>query len=492
MFWRYREIPEVQLSGKLSGKTLFQQVILLAFWPFLQNLMGTVVSFVDMMISGRMLPSHITDYQGQEEVAEAMIEMMGPVVYVIWLMMILQGSIGMGAQALVARANGAKDRPLAERAFGQAVVLGFLAGSLGGGLIYFFVDAIVAFANISDQASVFARQYISVVAFSAPLSGILFVANSCLRASGDTLRPFIAMCVVNFTNAAFSVVFVYAPAPLGGHGAAGIAAGTVLGWAAGVAMVLWVARAKRQSYTVDDPMVLKWRLLCFNGGLSRRILRISIPNAIEVVGMCAIHIVGFRFIANLGKRYVEEAGESAEGVIVGAHALAVRVETLSFMPGFALGMAASTLAGQYLGAESVTMAKNAVRSCWSLAVMVMSIAGVLMYVFADALVGLLMDGAGPQREVAVEIIHICAFAQPLFATAMVMKMSMRGAGATSTVMITAFSVMVIVRVGFLGWYTTLPSASVQGVWWIMTLDLFVQAVVFTILHFRGGWTRARV
>ena len=155
-------------------------------------------------------------------------------------------------------------------------------------------------------------------------------------------------------------------------------------------------------------------------------------------------------------------------------------------------MAASTLAGQYLGAESIQMAKHAIRFCWSVAIMVMTVAGILMYIFADPLVGLLMDGEGPQREVAVGIIHIFAFAQPLFATAMVMKMSMRGAGDTRTVMIFSFTVMILIRGGVLGFCSTLPNATIHGAWWIMSLDLFVQAIVFIILHFRGKWAQVKV
>ena len=49
---------------------------------------------------------------------------------------------------------------------------------------------------------------------------------------------------------------------------------------------------------------------------------------------------------------------------LGAHGMVVQIESISFMPGFALGMAASTLAGQYLGAQSKLGAAHAVRVCW--------------------------------------------------------------------------------------------------------------------------------
>ena len=42
------------LGGKLAGLSLSRQVLALALWPFLQNLLGVGVGFADMMIAGRM------------------------------------------------------------------------------------------------------------------------------------------------------------------------------------------------------------------------------------------------------------------------------------------------------------------------------------------------------------------------------------------------------------------------------------------------------
>jgi len=169
-------------------------------------------------------------------------------------------------------------------------------------------------------------------------------------------------------------------------------------------------------------------------------------------------------------------------VIVGAHSVAIRVESLSFMPAFAFGLAAATLAGQYLGAESVKFARYSVRYCWGLAVLTMSLSGLVMFIFAEELVTLLFQGEGEQRAIAVGIIGVSALAQPFFASSMVLKMSMRGAGATKLVMFYTFLIMISVRVLLLGWYTSLPDSTVIGAWWIMSLDLFIQTVVFFVLR----------
>ena len=79
-------------------------------------------------------------------------------------------------------------------------------------------------------------------------------------------------------------------------------------------------------------------------------------------------------------------------------------------------------------------------------------------------------------------------------TAMVMKMSMRGAGATVLVMVSSFGTMLIFRVGALAaaFYYFGEHMTLTKVWLIMMTDLVVQSLVFTIVHFKGKWLDAEV
>ena len=164
------------------------------------------------------------------------------------------------------------------------------------------------------------------------------------------------------------------------------------------------------------------------------------------------------------------------------------------MPGFALGMAASTLAGQYLGAQSKDGAAHAVRVCWFVAMAVMGAIGLCLVAFAPELVRIMSPEGGAQAEMAVEVIRYVGWVQPFFATAMVMKMSMRGAGATVSVMVFSFGIMLVFRVGLLAaaFQYFGDQMTLTKVWLVMMLDLIVQAVVFVGVHFRGKWLDAEV
>ena len=459
---------EVRLGGRLAGLSLPRQVLVLAMWPLLEQVMTFFVGFTDLLIAGRLA-------SGGERVA--VLDAMGLGGYVGWFFNILQASVATGVMALVSRATGARDTALADRGLGQGLWLGMAAGCGSWLILQAGVDWLVGWVGLSPAAAVRAEDYLRVLAWSGPFSGVMFAVAAALRGAGDTRTPFVAMVVVNAVNIALSWLLVFAPAPLGGHGIAGIAAGTVGGWIAGVATLLCLLGrgARRDS--------LHWSAASLrpHRGTMARIIRVGAPQSLEIAGMWFIHAFGIRVIAGL-----RDAGA------LGAHILAIRVESMSFLPGFAIATAGAALVGQYLGAGSREMAVRAVRLCWKSAVLLMGAMGFFIVLAREPLIAWMAPGSTLHMQLAAPLLVVCAVTQPFFATCIILKTSMRGAGATRIVMRWAFASMLFHRV-FLLW--VLPhfiELTLTGVWIVLGMDMVVQAAVFSRLHFRGKWLDARV
>ena len=212
-----------------------------------------------------------------------------------------------------------------------------------------------------------------------------------------------------------------------------------------------------------------------------RIWRVGLPQAIEVAGMWLIHSYALRVISNLKQ----------EGAL-GAHVMAIRLEAMSFLPGFAIAAAAAALTGQYLGAGSKDLAKQAVRFSWKLAVGVMLLMGICFVLGREVLIGLLAPGSELHLSLATPLLVVCAITQPFFATCIILKTTMRGAGATRLVMRWAFSSMLFYRIGVLWVISSLNMITLTGVWIVLSIDLITQAIVFSRLHFKGKWLDAKV
>jgi putative MATE family efflux protein len=458
---------EVALGGRLAGLSLRRQVLVLAMWPLLEQVLAFVVGLTDLLISGRMA-------EGAERVA--ILDAMGLGGYVGWFFNILQGAVATGVMALVSRATGGRDAALANRGLGQGLWLGIAAGVASLALLQAGITLLVRWIGLSPEAAVKADDYLRVLALSGPFSGALFAVNAALRGSGDTRTPFLAMIVVNVVNMALSWLFVFGPAPFGGHGVSGIAAGTVCGWAAG--LLTAVALLGRRSH---DGLHWSRASLTPHADTLRRIMRVGLPQSLEIAGMWLIHAFGIRVIAGL----------KDEGAL-GAHILAIRVESMSFLPGFAIATAAAALAGQYLGAGSREMAVRAVRMCWRSAVVLMSAMGLFFVVAREWLIGLMAPHSELHLHLASPLLVVCALAQPFFATCIILKTSMRGAGATHIVMRWSFGSMIFYRVLVLALMAEWDMATLTRVWIVLSLDLFTQALIFSRLHFRGKWLDARV
>jgi len=453
---------EIRLGGKLGEMTLTMQVLTLAMWPLLEQILSFFVGMTDIIIAGRMV-------EGTERVA--VLDALGLGGYVGWFIYIFQGAVATGVMALVSRATGARDCELANRSLGQGVWLGALAGATALVVLQIGAPWLIMWMALTPAAAVEAESYIRILAWSGPVAGVMFAVNAALRGSGDTKTPFFAMLVVNVVNMAVSVLLVFGPEPFGGHGVSGIAMGTVIGWIAGLVTVVGMLMLKKREG-------LKWSRegLRFHPPTLMRIWRVGVPQALEIAGMWTIHSYGLRVISNL----------KSEGAL-GAHFIAIRLESMSFLPGFAIAAAAAALTGQYLGAGSKEMAVKAVRFSWKLAVGLMMFMGLCFVIGREWLIGLMAPGSQLHADLAGPLLIVCALSQPFFATCIILKTTMRGAGATRLVMRWAFSSMLFYRIGVLWVLSHMGWVTLTGVWIVLGLDLVTQAIVFTRLHLKGRW-----
>lgn len=454
------------LGGRLAGLSLPRQVAVLAVWPLLEQMMTFAVGMTDLTLAGRMA-------EAGERVA--VLDAMALGGYVAWFFNILQIAVGTGVMALVSRSTGAADHDLARRGLGQGLWLGLVAGSLSMVLLWLGAGLLVDAMKLSPAAADFAEEYLRIFALSGPFSGVMLAINAALRGSGDTRTPFIGMVTVNGVNMLASWLLVFGPEPFGGRGISGIAFGTVIGWVCGLIVVVLLVRGGEEA--------LHWsrRALQPCADTMKRIIRVGAPQSLEIAGMWAIHAYGVRVIATLPQ----------EGAL-GAHILAIRVESMSFLPGFAIATAAAALAGQYLGAGSKEMAVKAVRLCWRLAVIVMSVMGVFFVLGGRQVVGLVAPDSEMLVGLAAPLFIVCAVTQPFFASCIVLKTSMRGAGATAMVIRYSFGSMIFFRIVVLAVASHLGLTSLLAVWIILSLDLVCQAFIFARQHFRGKWLDARV
>lgn len=468
------KVGQKQLSGKLAGLSLPKQVWVLSLWPMLEQLLNFLVGTVDLAIAGR-LPGEATRLAAMDAITIG--------AYFTWLMTLLQAAVGVGASAIVSRAIGASHRRLANAGLGQAIVLAVASGIFAGALVWLTAPWIASGLNLQGQAAEMAVTYIRITALSIPMCGVLFVGGSVLRAAGDTRSPFLAMLLVNVLNITLSIGL----AGVGyrseesaqvfgmGWGVMGIAIGTAVAWTVGGLATLAILL-----FGWSD-IRLRTHRLRPHGHTMRRIIRIALPNLTLQLGFWAINVVLLMYVSWLG----------VQGAF-GAHMIAIRVESIAFLPGFAISVAASTLTGQYLGLGDPMRARQATYLAMGAAVGLMSFCSLFFFFTPEPMVKLLSPESAEHLALAPPLLRIAAPAMPFFAVCIILGSAIQGAGATKAVSVINFAGLLTVRL--IGAYVlAIPMGyGLNGIWMAMMADLAVRGVVFWLYYRTNRWTQAKV
>lgn len=464
------------LAGRLGRMSLGRQVITLAIWPLLEQILSFMVNTVDLILATRMA-------DGDTRVA--VMDALGLGGYAMWLMMILQGAVATGVLAIVSRAAGARKPEEARQGLVQGILAGLFMGILSGLIIRLSLPQIIKVFGLSDDASEYAFDYLSILAWSCPFLGIFYACTNALRAIGDTRTPFFIMLFINICNMTLSASFVFLDPPLGGMGIAGLAWGSLFAWLLGTLAVVILLSRKYEPESEEITLTLRRADWTPQREMMVRIGRVGLPQGVEMLGMWIIHAYVLRFITGL----------AFEGAL-GAHFIAIRVESLSFLPGFAIGTATATLVGQYLGANNPKMALKALRTAWLFALSFMSTIGIFFLLAPEIIVRLILPETDTQAAqliaVAGPLVFICGIFQPALATTIVLKTCLRGAGATRIVMTSSFTCLILIRIIGITIYDAYFNLTLVKIWIFMSIDLFIQAGLFITIAFRGKWLTTKV
>ena len=478
-----------RLGGKLAGMSLPRQIVTIALWALLEQVMSFICASTSLVLA--------TGMGSNEHMTTQIASGIGITGYVLWLGFLMQGAVGMGATAIVSRMTGARRFGAANYTANQAAMLGLLAGLLSAILMYATADFLVTVVlQLSDFAREVALRYMHTGCWVAVFSGIVFAVNAALRGAGDTKTPFIIMLLVDGLNIVFSIILVYGC----GLFVEGLALGLIGGMAVAAAVLLGILvrrtrhmkqvlqgenpdeYAAEQGESYLPPLFLQLSSMRPDWREMYRILSIGLPQALEVAGIWLIQIYVLRIISSLGD------------AAVGAHNIAIRIESLSFLPGFAIGMAGATLVGQYLGTGSARMALATVRKCVLYSVVFMGAMGVVFYLFPEFFGGIFAGNSRELLNAVVPVVQVFLIAEPFYAAMLIIKMCLRGAGYTRRVMLVSFGCMGFFRfLCLVVWNALWPeSITLVGIWILITVDMAVEYLLLTRMLHGLKWTRKRV
>ena len=448
------------LSYIREGRTMTQGeklrlIVSLSIPSILAQISATVMFFIDYAMIGHL---------GTRQTAA-----IGLVETTTWLLGGLASAANMGFSVQVAHFIGANDFEGARRVLRQSLVCCFL-WSFMLSLVSVLVHQQLPFwlggtQEIAHDASI----YFLIIG----ICGIFFqmegLAGSMLKCSGNMKIPSMLNILMCLMDVVFNYLFIYKL----DMGVKGAALGT--GTAEFVTMVLMLyfllmrspmlrlfAKEHRPSLRAFRP----------TGDIVSTAFKIGAPMGLQHLLMGSAQVVSTIIVAPLG------------AIAIAANSLAITVESLCYMPGYGIAEAATTLVGQAIGAGQRLLTRSFAYMSVGLGMAVMTVMGVLMFVFAPELMGIMT----PVDEIISQgaaVLRIEAFAEPMFAATIVANGVFIGAADTLIPAIMSLSSMWGVRLTLAAWLA--PIYGLRGVWTAMAIDLTFRGILFLTRLFRGRW-----
>lgn len=321
--------------------------------------------------------------------------------------------------------------------------------------------------------------YFRIFSSFLPALQLNFLAGGMLRCSGNMRVPSLLNVLMCLLDVIFNFFLIFPTremmlfgspvvVPGAGLGVEGAALGTVSAETVTCGLMLWYLfrRSPMLKLTGETGRFLPQRSTLRNAA------RIGLPMGLEHIAICSAQIMTTVIVAPLGV------------IAIAANSFAIIAESLCYMPGYGISEAATTLVGQSLGAGRVRLLRRFSNITVISGMTIMGLMGVVLYVAAPQIIGV-MTPVEEIRVLGVEILRIEAYAEPMFAAAIVTYGVFVGVG--NTLVPSLMNLFSIWGVRLVLASILAPTMGLKGVWLAMSIELCFRGLIFLIRLWRGKW-----
>jgi MATE family multidrug resistance protein len=450
---------EASSPAQTSMTARYREVVALAYPVVLGMLSHTLMTAVDIALLGRFG----TVEQGAAGLANAF----------LWVFIVTCNCSGAGVNIFVAQYFGAQRYQACGSITWQGLYLSLVAWlpMLAGGV---YADALIGFNAPSPELVHPAALYARIRLLGGLPILLNFVMISFFRGIGDTRTPLRVTFAAQCLNALLDVLLIFGVAGFPRLGIAGSAIATVSATSASTLLYLHLfwRRGRRLGL-----LSRRWQPCDLR--ICRRLADVSWPVGLQGTLELGAWTLFTTLVARLG---------STE---MAAHAVATQIMALSYMSGYGISVAASTLVGQYLGARHLAAARQSMLAGLCIVVLYMGALGLGFYVWRTALVSLFTQTPAVLQLGARLLVFVALF-QVFDGMSLVATGVLRGAGDTRWPLVVGL---------FLNWGLFVPLAivvmfpwqgGVQGGWAAALCYVMVLGMVMLTRVLAGHWQRRQL
>ena len=391
----------------MKNKGFLKNIITLAWPTMLEQLMQTLVQYIDLIMVGSL-----------GTVATAAV---GSTTTVNWLVNSSISAIGIGFLAYIAKALGAKETENAKKASAQAVLVTLVVGIFYTITILSLSGFVPVWMQVDSHVQKTASQYFYILYIPMLFRAATTVFSTVLRSAGDTKTPMRIGIAVNAINVVLNLLLIYPTREIEifsqkitvfgmNMGVIGAATASAIAFMAG-GIFITVALFRHPLVSPINQKILP------DKAILAPCLKVALPNMLQRVTTC----LGYVFFAAM----INSLGE----VSTAAHTVANTVESAFYIPGYGMQTAAATLAGNSLGEKNGEKLKTLAKLLVIIETVLMIISGALLFIFAPQMLTLFSKDA-QVILLGTTVLRMVALSEPFFGISIIMEGVLQGMGKT--------------------------------------------------------------
>jgi putative MATE family efflux protein len=449
----------IALSKDWTKGSIIQNILLLSWPMIILGVLYTVNLVLELIWVGKL--------------GSAAIAGVGVGGIVVMLVGTVKTGFDTGQRATVARFVGGGDIAAANHFTGQAFIISFAYCIVIALIGILFSDQIFNLFGLEPNARADGVLYLRIVMIGYISEAFWVTAFTAMQASGDTITPMkiaVFIRVVNLILCPFLVLGLWIFPRLG---VAGAAVTFITVSALGAVICLWAL------FTGQTRLRLK--LSDFNPDMNAiwRILKIAMPASGMGLAKSFGDLILVTFMVPFGN------------MALAAHNLIYRIENFVNSPAIALGMGASVLVGQNLGANQP---KQASRSGWLTTLMIAGfivVCSIVLLIWTEQIVGLFTSE--PELiALGSTFVRIAVAGYLGMGVVNVMQNCISGAGDTLPPMLVTLGMIWIVQMPLAFLLSRYTDLGMYGVRWAIVIGFIVGAICYIAYFWAGRWKHKKV
>ena len=381
--------------------------------------------------------------------------------------------ISMGATALVARRIGEGDRAAARATVGQVIWVGIALSIVIGLFGVVYATDLLRLLGAEDQVVLVGPGYTAIMLGGSVTILMLFLLNASFRGAGNAVVAMRALWIANGINIVLDPCLIFGVGPFPELGVTGAAVATNIGRGIGV---IYLIRCLSQG---SAGFRLYPRDLALRTGILLRLLRVSVPGAVQFAIAMSSYVFLVRIVAVYGS-------DAIAGLTIG-----IRIFAFTFLPAWGLGNAAATLVGQNLGAGRPERAERSVwmAARWNAGFLI-SVA--ILFVLVPGAFAAPFTSDPAVIAYVVDCLRIVSYGYGFYAVGMIVTQAFNGAGDTDTPTVINLCCLWLVQLPLAWWLSQIAGGGPAGVFAAIAIADSLLAVVAVLVFRRGRWKRRRV